>query len=61
MFCASGFQLKTEIRLVVMWRGGAGTHAHDDQPQKLDHLVNFFEVTPKIAFAYTCMTLLNNY
>ena len=44
-----------------MRRGGAETPAHDDQPHKLDRLVNFFEVTPKTTFAYLCMMLLNNF
>jgi len=52
MLCTLFIEMKAEIRLIVIGRGGAGSHAHDDQPQKLNRLVTFFEVTPKITFAY---------
>ena len=59
-FCTLGIQLNAEIRLVVMGRGFAGSHDNDDQPQKLDRLVNFFEITPQITFACTSRMLRNN-
>jgi len=41
ILCTLGIQLNAEIRLVVMRRTGAGSHA----PQKFDRLLNFFEIS----------------
>jgi len=61
MLLALVIGMKAEIRLIVTGRGGARSHANDDQPQKLNRLVNLFEGTPKITFAFIGRMLLNKF
>ena len=48
-------ELNGEMRFVVIGRGGAGSHAHGHQPQKLDRLVNSFRLPQKSHLhTYAC-------